>query len=101
MGAERADGADAGPLAGMTVVVSGSVPGYSRTTIAEAIERAGGKASSSVSASTSMLVSEPSTSAKYVKAQSLGVQIADPTAFAAALNARAASQEQFLAIVRG
>jgi len=69
------------PLAGATVVVSGSVPGYSRTTIAEFIEAQGGKASSSVSASTSILVSEPSASSKYTKAQSLGVKIVTPQAF--------------------
>ncbi|GEL46601.1 DNA ligase 2 [Cellulomonas hominis] len=81
MGAERAQGEAAGPLAGMTVVVSGSVPGYSRTTVAEAIEAAGGKASSSVSAGTSMLVSDPSTSSKYVKATQLGVRILTPAQF--------------------
>lgn len=81
------DPAQAGdlPLSGMTVVVSGSVPGYSRTTVAELIEAQGGKASSSVSASTSMLVSEPSSSSKYVKAQGLGVQIVTPEEFLALL----------------
>lgn len=98
MGAERIEGA-AGPLAGMTLVVSGSVPGHSRTTIAEAIEAAGGKASSSVSASTSLLVSPPSSTGKYVKAQSLGVQIADPEKFAAALAAEVSTQEEFLALL--
>ncbi|WP_251151356.1 NAD-dependent DNA ligase LigA [Cellulosimicrobium sp. Marseille-Q4280] len=98
MGAERAQDA-AAPLAGMTLVVSGSVPGYSRTSIAEAIEAAGGKASSSVSASTSMLVSPESSTGKYVKAQSLGVRIADPATFAEALGAGVATQEQFLAIL--
>lgn len=69
------------PLDGMTVVVSGSVPGYSRTTVAELIEAKGGRASSSVSATTSLLVSEPSTSSKYVKAEKLGVRIVTPAEF--------------------
>ncbi|MFJ4109230.1 NAD-dependent DNA ligase LigA [Oerskovia enterophila] len=69
------------PLAGMTVVVSGSVPGYSRTTVAELVEANGGKASSSVSSATSLLVSEPSTSSKYVKATDLGVRIVTPAEF--------------------
>ncbi|GIG20049.1 DNA ligase 2 [Cellulomonas chitinilytica] len=73
------------PLAGMTVVVSGSVPGYSRTTVAELIEAQGGKASSSVSSTTSLLVSEPSTSSKYVKAAELGVRIVTPEEFLALL----------------
>ena len=69
------------PLAGMTVVVSGAVPGYSRTTVAELVEANGGKASSSVSSATSLLVSEPSTSSKYVKATDLGVRIVTPAEF--------------------
>lgn len=99
MGAAPASGAQAGPLDGMTVVVSGSVPGYSRTTIAEAIEAAGGKASSSVSASTSLLVSDPSTSSKYVKAQQLGVQVAAPTRFASALALGAVTAEEFMEVL--
>ncbi len=79
-GTEKPQGVS-GPLDGMTIVVSGAVPGYSRTTIAEAIEAAGGKASSSVSAATSLLVSEPSTSSKYVKARQLGVPIVTPGGF--------------------
>jgi len=75
------DEAAALPLAGMTVVVSGSVPGYSRTTVAELVEANGGKASSSVSSATSLLVSEPSTSSKYVKATDLGVRIVTPAEF--------------------
>lgn len=69
------------PLAGMTVVVSGTVPGYSRTTVSELIEAKGGKASSSVSATTSLLVSDPSTSSKYVTATKLGVRIVTPAQF--------------------
>ena len=75
-----ADAADL-PLAGMSVVVSGSVPGYTRTTVAELIEAKGGRASSSVSATTGLLVSEPSTSSKYTKATKLGVRILTPTEF--------------------
>ena len=76
------DGAvDLRPLAGLTVVVSGAVPGLTRGEVAEVIEAAGGKASSSVSASTSLLVSDPSTSSKYVKATTLGVRIVTPAEF--------------------
>jgi DNA ligase (NAD+) len=71
------------PLAGMTIVVSGSVPGLSRTEAAEVIEANGGKASSGVSAATSLLVADPSTSSKYVKAQSLGVRTVTPIEFLA------------------
>ncbi|GMA31092.1 NAD-dependent DNA ligase LigA [Litorihabitans aurantiacus] len=80
-GSERDSNATDLPLAGMTIVVSGSVPGYTRTTVAEMIEARGGRSSSSVSAATSLLVSEPSTSAKYVKAGKLGVRIVTPQEF--------------------
>lgn len=80
-GSERDESAGDLPLAGQTVVVSGSVPGYTRTTVAELIEARGGKASSSISSATSLLVSEPSTSSKYVKAEKLGVRIVTPAEF--------------------
>lgn len=81
MGAEPVQVAGAQPLAGMTVVVSGAVPGLTRTEIAEVIEANGGKASSSVSKATSLLVADPSTSSKYVKATELGVRIVAPAEF--------------------
>lgn len=81
MGQEKVADDSPRPLDGATVVVSGSVPGYSRTTVAEFIEAQGGRASSSVSTSTSLLVSEPSSSSKYVKAEKLGVKIVTPQEF--------------------
>lgn len=79
MGTEPDDGDVAAlPLAGETVVVSGAVPGLTRGQVAEVIEAAGGKASSSVSSSTTVLVSEPSTSSKYTKATTLGIRIITP-----------------------
>lgn len=72
-------------LAGGTYVVSGSVPGFNRTEIQEAIERAGGKASSSVSKTTTALVTSETTTSKAVKAAALGVPIIDPAEFAAML----------------
>lgn len=81
MGSDR-DGDEGDlPLTGLTIVVSGSVPGYTRTTVAEMIEAKGGRSSSSISAATSVLVSEPSTSAKYIKAAKLGVRILTPQEF--------------------
>ena len=83
MGAEPTAASGDLPLRGMTVVISGSIPGLSRTEAQEVVEANGGKSSSSVSKTTSLLVSEPSTSSKYVKAQSLGVKIVEPTEFLA------------------
>lgn len=79
-----------GPLDAKTVVISGSVPGYSRTTAQEAVVAAGGQTSSSVSAKTHYLVTEESTTAKAKKAQTLKAQGVDikrihPDNFAALL----------------
>jgi len=78
------DGA-AKPLAGKTYVVSGAVPGYTRTTIAERIEALGGTASSSVSAVTNALVTAETDTAKARKAAKLNIPIIDPGEFAATL----------------
>ncbi|MHB1732054.1 MAG: NAD-dependent DNA ligase LigA [Ferrimicrobium acidiphilum] len=69
------------PLAGQTFVVSGAVPGYTRTTIAERIEALGGRASSSVSKDTTALITAETTTSKAVKAAQLGVRVIDPTDF--------------------
>ncbi|MBO0841806.1 MAG: NAD-dependent DNA ligase LigA [Nocardioides sp.] len=73
------------PLDGMTFVVSGSVPGYNRTTAQEAIEAAGGKATSSVSKSTTGLITDETTTSKAKKATQLGIPIIDPGDFATLL----------------
>ncbi|MGX6603094.1 NAD-dependent DNA ligase LigA [Micromonosporaceae bacterium Da 78-11] len=75
------DGA-AKPLEGHTYVVSGTVPGYNRTSVSERIEALGGRASSSVSASTTALVTAETTTAKAKKAAQLGIPVIDPTEFA-------------------
>ncbi|GII59271.1 DNA ligase 2 [Planotetraspora thailandica] len=74
------------PLAGMTVVVTGAMSGpletLSRTQMNELIERAGGRASSNVSAKTSLLVAGEKAGSKRAKAEALGVRIASPEEFA-------------------
>jgi len=74
------------PLASMSVVVTGTMTGplaaLSRNEVNELIERAGGKASSSVSAKTSLLVAGEKAGSKRVKAESLGVRVATPEEFA-------------------
>ncbi|WP_199563562.1 MULTISPECIES: NAD-dependent DNA ligase LigA [unclassified Streptomyces] len=78
--------ADAGPLAGMTVVVTGAMTGalekLSRNQMNELIERAGGKSSSSVSKRTTLLVAGEKAGSKRTKAEDLGVRIASPAEFA-------------------
>lgn len=74
-----------GPLEGKTVVISGSVPGYSRNEANEAVVAAGGKSSGSVSKNTTYLVTAETTTSKAKKAADLGVPIIDPADFAALL----------------
>ena len=63
------------PLDGVTVVVTGALPGYSREAAQAAITEAGGKAASSVSRKTDVLVAGSDTGSKYAKAVELGVPI--------------------------
>ncbi len=62
-------------LAGLTIVVTGSVPGYSRDGASEAIVARGGKASGSVSARTSYVVAGDGAGSKLDKAVALGVPV--------------------------
>ena len=82
---DSGDGADK-PLAGRTYVVSGGVPGYTRTTIAERIEALGGTASSSVSAKTTRPGHRRDGHGQGPhKAAQSGAAVIDPTEFAAVL----------------
>jgi DNA ligase (NAD+) len=72
---------DAGPLAGKTLVVTGSLAGFDRTRAEEAIRAAGGKASGSVSKNTSYLVAGEGAGSKLTRATELGVPILDEDGF--------------------
>lgn len=74
-----------GALTGKTVVVTGTLATMSRAQAEEAIERAGGKVSSSVSKNTSMVVAGEEAGSKRAKAEALGVPIIDEDAFLAML----------------
>ncbi|MFI0961134.1 NAD-dependent DNA ligase LigA [Streptomyces sp. NPDC021080] len=75
-----------GPLAGMTVVVTGAMTGaleqLSRNQMNELIERAGGRSSSSVSKKTSLVVAGEGAGSKRAKAETLGIRLAAPEEFA-------------------
>ncbi|MCX4760273.1 NAD-dependent DNA ligase LigA [Streptomyces sp. NBC_01275] len=85
-GATAAPEAADGPLAGMTVVVTGAMTGplekLSRNQMNELIERAGGRSSSSVSKKTALVVAGESAGSKRTKAETLGVRLATPDEFA-------------------
>lgn len=68
-------------LEGVTVVVTGSLEGFSRDSAKEAILVRGGKASGSVSRKTHFLVAGESAGSKLDKAEQLGVPVLDEAGF--------------------
>ncbi len=64
-----------GPLAGKSVVVTGTLVQYKRDEIQQLIEKLGGRASSSISKKTDFLLAGEKAGSKLEKAQSLGVKI--------------------------
>ena len=77
--------ASGGPLAGRTVVVTGSIEGWSREQAEAAIRAAGGKPAGSVSKKTDYVVAGPGAGSKLAKAEELGVPVIAPEHFAALL----------------
>jgi DNA ligase (NAD+) len=68
-------------LEGLSIVVTGSLTGFSRDDAKEAIVSRGGKAASSVSKKTAYVVAGDSPGSKYDKAVELGVPILDEDGF--------------------
>ena len=73
--------AKAGPLAGKTFVLTGTLPNLNREEAAAKIESAGGKVSGSVSKKTDYVVAGEESGSKLDKAQKLGVRIINEAAF--------------------
>jgi DNA ligase (NAD+) len=87
-GVRMADERDASverTLEGLSIVVTGSLTGFSRDEAKEAIVARGGKAASSVSKKTAYVVAGDSPGSKYDKAVELGVPILDEDGFRALL----------------
>lgn len=74
-----------GPLAGLTVVATGSLEGFTREGAVEAIIAAGGKSASSVSKKTDFVAAGPGAGSKLTKAEQLGVRVIDAAQFAVLL----------------
>ncbi len=74
-----------GPLAGRTVVVTGTIEGFSREEAEAAVRAAGGKPAGSVSKRTDYLVAGPGAGSKLQKAQELGIAVLDAEGFRALL----------------
>jgi DNA ligase (NAD+) len=73
--------AKAGPFAGKTFVLTGTLPRLKREEAAAKIEAAGGKVSGSVSKKTDYVVAGEEAGSKLDKAQKLGVRIIDEAEF--------------------
>jgi DNA ligase (NAD+) len=70
-----------GPLKGMTVVVTGTLEGFSREEAEEAVRKAGGAVSGSVSKNTSFVLAGENAGSKLAKAEQLGVEVIDEAEF--------------------
>ncbi len=70
-----------GPLSGKTVVITGSLENFSRKDAEQAVEDAGGRATSSVSSNTDFVVVGASPGAKVDKADELGVETIEEKEF--------------------
>jgi DNA ligase (NAD+) len=77
MADEGAATGSARPLAGLSVVLTGTLPGFTRDEASEAVTALGGKVASSVSKKTSFVVAGDSPGSKYDKALQLAVPVLD------------------------
>ncbi len=76
-----ADDVAEGPLTGKSVVVTGTLQGFSRAQAEQRIRDLGGKPSSSVSKSTALLLAGEKAGSKLKKAEQLGVEVVDEQTF--------------------
>jgi DNA ligase (NAD+) len=70
-----------GPLAGKTVVVTGTIEGFSREEAEAAVRAAGGKPGGSVSKKTDFVVAGAGAGSKLAKAEELGIPVLDADGF--------------------
>ncbi|MBI3572367.1 NAD-dependent DNA ligase LigA [Candidatus Kaiserbacteria bacterium] len=70
-----------GPLTGLTVVITGTLPTLSREEAEARVRKAGGKAASSVSKKTAFVVAGENPGSKFDKAKQLGIPIVSESDF--------------------
>ena len=87
------DSATSKILDGVTVVITGTLSGYTREEVVAAVEERGGRIARSVSSNTSVLVVGESPGSKLKKARDLGTSILDEVAFAELLTEGASRLE--------
>jgi DNA ligase (NAD+) len=71
------ESSEAGPLAGVTVVITGTLDGLTRDEAAEAVKRLDGKVAGSVSKKTDFVVAGASPGSKHDRALALGIPVLD------------------------
>jgi DNA ligase (NAD+) len=85
MTAPKRERAPVGPLAGKTLVLTGTLPNLTRDEAAEMIVAAGGKVSSAVSKKTAYVVAGEEAGSKLAKAEQLNIPILDEAGLRALL----------------
>jgi DNA ligase (NAD+) len=78
-------GEPAGPLLGKTVVLTGTLAGFSREEAKAKLEALGAKVSGSVSKKTSFVVAGTEAGSKLAKAEEFGVEVLDEAGFVSLL----------------
>jgi DNA ligase (NAD+) len=73
------------PLAGLAVVITGTLSGWSRDAAVAAVQERGGRVSGSVSKKTTFVLAGDAPGSKYDKALQLGVPVLDEAGFAVLL----------------
>jgi DNA ligase (NAD+) len=76
-------------MAAATVVVTGSIEGFSREEAEDAVRAAGGKPVGSVSRKTDLVVAGPGAGSKLAKAAELGIPVVDAEGFRRILSGEA------------
>lgn len=82
------------PLSGKTVVITGTLPGMSRSEAKQRIEAAGGRLSETVTKSTHVVVVGEKPGSKLAQAKRLGIEVMDPEGFFSLLDRMAGINDQ-------
>jgi DNA ligase (NAD+) len=87
VGAQGRHSEQCSPLAGKTVVITGSLEQFSRDRAKDLAEKAGAKTAGSVSRKTHLVVAGPGAGSKRIEAEKLGIKIIDEAEFIQLLHA--------------